>query len=384
MKRLFRTRWTGKRATEGAFTRHVRALEKRETDAEGFAELHQALRLALRTELRRRGLWNSPPSYLGVVGWGSWDERSASGEDALDELCSDAYPFVFIDRSRSLRAHLAIKPDIDGMVILALHQFVQERQEKHDPLGAQVFVVLRSAVREAIKAGELHLLRGSDRIGNDTVLGFAAGTEAEPREVDFRPLVARWNGLLMPDLVTNRGRLQEEVVRRLRDLLPEMQDEGVEVFRFKELIDPLKADVRARWAFAFEQEGGETGMDECEGEEIRRVRLVQPDLGVEERQYLQKVIACVLESVAHLEVSEAMRGYLYRLWQFRRMQAVSGGTGDDRMPSARKLGELLKVPRERIAELLLKLDELVEQCRVANLGKLAVTSLQRISVLGNS
>ena len=381
MKRLFRARPTEEKATEGAFTRYVRSLEKGEPDAERFAVLRPALRTALKAELRRRGLWNSPPSYLDVCGWGSWDERPASGEDALDELCSDACSFVFVDRLRNLRAHLKVKPNIDGLVLLAVRQFVQKRQEKHDPLGAQVYVVLRSAVQEALKAGEVHLLKGSDRIGNDTVLGFAAGLGAEPRAVDLRPLVARWNGLLMPGLVTNRGRYQEEVVRRLRELLPELRNEGAEVFRFKDLIDPLKADVRARWAAAFEWEGGETGLEEGEGDEARRVHLVQPDRGVEERQFLRKVIACVLECVARLDASETTRGYLYRLWQFRRMQAVSG---DDRAPSARKLGELLDIPRERIPELLRKLSELVEWCGAANSGKLAVTSLKGACVLGNS
>lgn len=380
MKRLFRARRTEERATEGAFTKYVRSLEKGEPDAESSMALRRELRTALGAELRRRGLWNSPPSYLGIVGWGSWGERPASGEDALDELFADAYPFVFVDRLRSLRAHLAVKP-IDGMVYLAVHQFVQERQEKHDPLGTQVYAVLRSAVRDALEAGELHLLQGSDRIGNDTVLGFAAGVGAEPQSMDLRSLVARWNGLLMPDLVTNRGRHQEEVVRRLRELLPELRDEGAKTFRFKDLIDPLKADVRARWADAFEREGGETGLEEGEGDEVWRVRLVQPDLGLEDRQLLDKVIACVLESVACLDLSETTRGYLYRLWQFRRMQAVSG---DDRAPSARKLEKLLDVPREGIPKLFRKLGELVDRCRAANSGKLAVTSLKGVSVLGNS
>ncbi len=381
MKKLFRARRREETVPEGVFTEYLRSLEKGEPDSKGFAVLRQALRHALRAELGRRGLWNSPPPYLGIIGWRSWDERSASGEGALDELHADAYPFVFVDRLRILRNHLAVKPNIDGMVLLAVRQFVQERQEKHDPLGAQVYAVLRSALRDALEAGELYLLQGSDRIGNDTVLSFRTGVEAAVRAVDLRPLVARWNGLLMPDLVTNRGRHQEEVVRRLRELLPELRHEGVEGFRFKDLIDPFKADVRARWAAAFEQQGGETGVEEGEEDEVRRVRLIQPERGVEERQFLHKVIACVLESVARLDVGQATQGYLYRLWQFCRMQAVSE---DDRVPSARKLQELLDVPRERVPELFRKLGELVERCRAANSGRIAVTSLQGATVHGNS
>ncbi|HWM92289.1 MAG TPA: hypothetical protein VN493_16110, partial [Thermoanaerobaculia bacterium] len=207
------------------------------------------------------------------------------------------------------------------------------------------------------------------------------GAKPEPPAMDLRSLAARWNGRLMPGLVTDRGRHQAGVVRRLRELFPELRDEGAKVFRFKDLIDPMKADVRARWASAFEHEVGETGLEEGEGGEIRKVRLTPPDLGVEDRQFLRKVIACVLDSVARLDVSETTRGYLYRLWQFRRVQAEEGA---DREPSARKLGDLLNVPRERIPELRRKLDELLERCRAANSGKLAVTELQGVSVLGHS
>jgi hypothetical protein len=361
-------------APPGAFTGYVRSLSEGEPDSARVAALDRELRGALRAELRRRGLWTGPPSYLGIFGSTSWDE------DALDELCADAYSFLFVDRLRSLRSHAA-KANIDAMVLLAVRQFVQERQEKHDPLGARVYAVLRSALQEALKAGELFLLQGSDRIGNDTVLSFeggAAGMDPEPRTLDLRPLVARWNGLLMPGLVTNRGRHQEEVIRRLRGMLPELRADGAGVFRFKDLIDPMKADVRARWASAFEHEEGETGV-EGEGDDIRRVRLSPPDRGVEERQFLRKVVACVLESVACLDANEATRGYLYRLWQFLRMEE-----GDGREPSARKLGELLEIPRERIPELFRRLGELLERCRAANSGKLAVTGLQGVSVLGHS
>ena len=379
MTRLSTARRREEEAPGGAFTEYVRSLERGGPDARGFAALREALRAALRAELRRRGLWKSPPSYLGIFGWRSWDERTSSGEDALEELRAEAYPFIFVTRSRSLRNHLAVQADIDGLVVLAVRQFVQAQQEKHDPLGAQVYAVLRAAVREALKDGELHLLAGSDRIGNDTVLGFTPGAAPEAPAVDLRSLMARWNGLLLPDLVTNRGSHQGEVVHRLRELLPELRREGVEVFRFKDLIDPMKSDLRARWVAAFEQERGETGLEEGEEDEVRRVPLVLPDLWAEERQFLRKVIACVLESIAGLSAGEKVRGYLYRLWQFRRMQAA---LGEDRMPSARKLGNLLDVPRERVSELFGTLDEMVERCRALHSGKLAAASTERDSIHG--
>src|SRR5215470_14386258 len=75
-----------------------------------------ALRRALRAELRKRGLWMSSPSYLGIFGFARWSERMAGGraqaslgggavrarDDALEELTAGCYCFIFVQRLRSL------------------------------------------------------------------------------------------------------------------------------------------------------------------------------------------------------------------------------------------------------------------------------------------
>lgn len=372
MQMLYRARRRAEADSNRVFTEYVRALKKGEPDTAIFAVLRRELRATLRNELRRRGIWGSPPFYVGVPGWRTWEERTETGGDALDELCSDCYSFIFLDRLRSLREYLRVNPGIEGLVVRAVRHFVHERQAKHDPIGAQVYAVLRSAVEGALAAGELHLLRGGERIGNDTILGFSAGAQPEPGAVDLRPLVARWNDCLVPGIVILRGRRQDEVVRRLQELLQELRSEGAEAFRFKDLIDPLKADVRARWAAVFETEGGETGYEEGEGDEPRKVALVLPDLEVEEWQFLRKVVACVLEAVAGFEANDKMRRYLHDLWQFQRAAA---GMGEGRSLSDRKLEKLLEIPRERIPELFEILGRFLERCRAANLGKLAVICL---------
>ena len=148
------------------FTEHVRALEGGgEPDPQRLAAVRGALQGALRGELRRRGLWNAPPDYLGVYGAEGW-------EDALEELVSALYAFVFVERSRALQAQLRIKPNVDGLVFLNVRHFLHERQKEHDPLGSQVFEVLQSAVRRAVAVGDLHVLAGDPRVRNETVLGF--------------------------------------------------------------------------------------------------------------------------------------------------------------------------------------------------------------------
>ena len=367
--------WKERRDGENAagtrvFTEYVRALEGGgEPDPRRLAVVREALKGALRGELRRRGLWNAPPDYLGVYGSEGW-------EDALEELVSAVYVFIFIDRRRALQAQLRLKPNVDGLVFLNVRHFVHERQKEHDPLGSQVFEVLQSAVRQAVAQGELHVLAGDPRVRNETVLGFRPDAEPAPPVQDFRDLVARWNDDLLPDLVTLRGRRQEEIVERLRERLVDLSPGG-DAFRFKDVIDPLRADVRARWGALLEQAAGETAVEREDGETVRMVRLSRPDTGFEERQLFRRLIDCVLTSIERLEVNEKTRSYLATLWQFLRVSAGScpEDVGEGRA-SLRRIGELLGIPRERLPGLYETLGQLVERCRAANSGKLSVTPLQ--------
>jgi hypothetical protein len=379
------------------FTDHVRDLEKAEPlDSRRFEALWMTLRAALRSELKRRGLWESPPAYLGVYGGESWDPGGAGQgrEGALEELLAECYSYIFVARLRSLQAQLKVKPNVDGLVFLNIRHFLHERQKQYDPIGSQTFEVLHAAVRAAAEEGELRVLSGDERVRNDTVLGFVEGMEAPGRGRGELPsLVARWNDDLLPDLVTSRGRRQQEVVQRLREKLPELRREGIVTFRFKDLVDPMKADVRARWAALLELVFGESAPQRKGGGAGTVVRLVEPDSGIEERELFRKLVECVLALLKGLDTDEKTRKYLGVLWQFLRIQAAEGievapvsrlddalkaelQTLDAERPSLRQLAERLHIPRERLPALYRTLGDLLERCRAANSGKTAVTLLK--------
>jgi uncharacterized protein YicC (UPF0701 family) len=387
-------------AESGDFTDFVRAVAEGERlDETDFNALWKALGTALRGELKKRGLWESPPSYLGVFGWGSWEPAGSwqGRESALEELLAECYSYIFVDRLRSLQAQLKVKPNIDGLVFLNIRHFLHERQKEHDPIGSQVFETLQAAVRMAVEERELEVTGGDERIRNDTVLAFRRGVELQTRDREKLPsLVAAWNDELLPDLITLRGRRQEEVVRRLRTRLPDLRAEGIEAFRFKDVVDPLKADVRARWASLLDRAQGELAPQAEEDSRGEAVRLVQPDLRVEERQVFRKLVDCVLAGVRRLDVSERTRGYLTTLWQFLRIQASDGVEAtpgsldaalvaeiDDEPLSQRKLAEQLQIPRERLSGLYDTLRDLLSKCQAAISGKSAVISLKGDFTLGD-
>src|SRR6185436_13009074 len=164
-------RWPRRTSTPSVFTAFIRGLQgERTPDADLFHDAWHGLRAALVNEMKKRGLWQSPPCYLGAYGWESWDSEAPQGSNraqgALGELVADCYAFIFVDRLQNLKRHLEDKPDIDGLVLLNVRHFLHERQRVHDPLGFRVFELLQFAVEDAIASGALYVLAGDRKIRN--------------------------------------------------------------------------------------------------------------------------------------------------------------------------------------------------------------------------
>jgi hypothetical protein len=358
-------------AGEPTFTALVRRLSAAGDglDAATFDRSWAALRRALAAELRRRGLWEGRPSHLGIYGAERWPQGpDATGSDPLDELTAECYIFIFVDRLRALRAQLEIKETVEGLVVVNVRHFLYQRQKDNDPLGFQVFDAMRTAVRRALETGALEVLEGDPRIRNETVLGFRVGAEAAgPGDVDLAALVREWNDELLPDLVTARGRGRAPVLGGLQRRIEELRERGIEAIRFKDLIDPLKDDVRARWADLVEQEVREVGSDDDERWPADPSRLLRPDLRLEARDAFRALVACVSERVAGFGEGAAARRHLDTLWGFLRTWAA-GRVGEEALPSRRKLAALLGIPRDRLPALYAVLQRLVEGCERETVG----------------
>ena len=351
---------------EGLFTRYVKALGA-QSDAVGelFDEVCQALRAALARELRRRSLWSSPPSFVGVYGWASWSAPESGlgrATSPLEELLTDCYASIFLQRLPRLLEQLRVRPAVDGLVIFYLRNFLHVRQKDHDPVGYRIFEVLKSAVRDAVAAGELYVLRGGHSIRNTTVL--ASSAQADPETAaspeDLRPIVERWNDDLLPGLMTATGEPRRQLIERLRGHLFDLEAEAVRVFCFKDLLDPLKFDVRARWAALFELEEGEAVHETDDGDSRIVIRLLQPDTRAEDMDSFKKLVGCVAQRIEGLDTAKRTRRYLRQLWAFLRRFATDEKT--ERLPSNRKLAALLHIPRERLPGLYGNLGRMIRRC----------------------
>lgn len=360
------------------FTEYLRNLDSsgEPPDRDSFALVWQGLRTILRREIQRRGLWHSSPTYLGVFGFSSWQEESREqGVDALEELTADAYTFVFIDRLRSLKEQLKVKDNIEGLVRLNLRHFLHERQKRNDPIGFKLFSTLRSAVRGEVADGRLRVLAGDPKVQNETTLGFSdSGPVALDAEIGIERVVPLWTGNLMPDLVTARGKRRQQVIARLQRHLPELRDEGVRRFHFKQLVDSLKRDVRHRWDALLRDADLEIAEEEARASFADMLRQVAPELGFEQRESFQQLLSCVDRELEELHLKPATRRYLAELWQFFCIYAAEGDGGgpaqrnppppeNEALPSRRQLAEQLGIPRDRIPELLATLGRLINDCR---------------------
>lgn len=347
------------------YIRYLNAVGEPPT-AESFEALLDTLRGALVHEMKRRSVWSAPPSYLGVYGGSFWSEG-----DLLEDLVLDCYRFIFLDRLAGLRRQMRVRSNLDGLIFLNIRHFLHDLQRRHDPLGRRIFEITRAALERLIAAGRLHVLEGDPRLRNDTVLAFAKWRDVrEARDAELGPWVTTWCGDLAVDLLTAWGR--DEVVVKLAERVASLVEVGITVFRFGDLLDPLKREIRSRWS-TFQAEGESLAVETtAEGTQV--VRLVRPDRGVEERQSFAKLIACVGERLDGVGERARTKDYLRRLWLYLRQWAAEPGTDPGEaevappLPSDRKIGDLLKIPRGRIPQLKASLGELVERCREALAG----------------
>ena len=171
------------------------------------------------------------------------------------------------------------------------------------------------------------------------------------------------------------------VVLRLEACIGGLRDQGVESFRFGDLVDCLRAQAR-EWLVTVQQASeGPSATEDADDEVPRLVPTVAPDTGIEDRDFLDKLRQCVIAGVEKLE-DRRTRDYLLKLWLcLHSWSAESAETDErtgfagpegDKLPSAKKLVEMLGIPRNRIPGLKATLGRLVKACQSAVSGKVPV------------
>lgn len=351
------------RRAETVFSRYLRSLASgAEVDDASFRKVWKALRQALMRRLKRRGMWDRSPSLLGVIGHARWTEADGASSDALDELTADAYTFVFIDRLRSLLAQVAARPQVEGLVHLAIGHFLHDRQRRSDPLGTRLYSVLNAAIEPLLEAGELSAQPMDDRLRATTVLTFADVGSATPAMAEqVSAAVGDWIDSLLPELVTTTGRGFAPLLARVGDRIVGLADEGIDAFRFGDLIDPLRRHLRRRWTAlprtAHDAEAGPALLPAVES--------TPPDRAYESRRRFADLVDCVAQRLQRTDVPEDTLALLEALWA-----ALVDGARDDPdrsetptgIPSKRQLARDLEISRDRLSTLYEMVEGHVRTC----------------------
>ncbi len=359
------------------FTAYVSSLEPGiEPNPDLLDEVLRALRRRLKVEIRRRGLWNAPPSYFGIIGRRTWWE-----EDALEELLHECYVFNFCDRLRALRNQLKITENIDGYVQLNVRNFLQAAQARHDPMGSRIFKTLREATRRLVRAGVIQVLEGDPKIRNETLLGFSSGSDLGKDREGLEEHVRSWSDDLLPELMTAEGRGGANVLAQLQDHISRLRDQGIEVFQFQDALFPLKRDVRNHCGRVWYRPGEKMGIEE-DGSSIgfTSVFVVLPDTCFEDDESFQELLRCIYRAIDSVDKTRKTKIYLLTFWEFLldHIAETAGEDGttesrDDRIVPDQPLGKLLGIPRERFPGLRSILRSLVEGCRTGSSGKVPVS-----------
>ncbi len=327
----------------------------------------EALKRLLVRELSRRGILDSSPSYLGVVGE-SWAEGGGPG--ALSELAEECFTYTFVERLQTLRAQAQVKPDVEGLVRLNVRHFVYERQRRSDPLGARVYLAFKGAVESAIESGRLFRLSGAGSLSNENVLAFRVQALTVADGEYIREQVRLWSPKLLPALVVASGRAWTALLGRLVELICALEGEGVEAFRVGDALREFKSSVRAHWATIVAAELGATDAGEVR---VETEESVLPALGFEDRQAFEALRREVRAALGELDVDEKTRAYLRDLWSFLADSAASPDR--EASLSQRRMARDAGVPRGRLPELLAVLADLVSRVRsqpISRRGPLAM------------
>ena len=362
------------------FSDFVRSLAHREEISnDGFDAAWLSLRRLLSRELRRRGLADQPPAYLGVYGFETWfapgeasDGFNGRRTDALEELVADSFSYIFCHRLQSLNAQLQIKDSIEGLIHLNIRHFIHDRQRIHDPIGLRTYEIARAAVEGMVQAGQMWRVDAGRKLRSGTLLAFSEVASETPPARDLGPRVRSWNDTLMPDLLVVRGAARQALVEDLRQRVLSLREEGIESFRFGELLQPLRYDVRARWAALYDGDHGDRTVEDLDDLFQTMTRKVAPASDYEERESFDQLIDCVERRLARPSQRPDWQGQLTTLWRFLRTEALGGtveskqwivGESSSRPRSTRRLAELLGIPRTRMPKLFATLGSYLERCR---------------------
>ncbi|MCP4701352.1 MAG: hypothetical protein GY862_31530 [Gammaproteobacteria bacterium] len=296
-----------------SFTVLIQQLETPWEPVKVLMALLESLKQALKAKMSSKGLLAVPPAWLGYS-YRSWKET-----DAFDDLSTDCYLFAVIERYMSLRSQLKVKQNIDGLLFLNIDHFLVALQKRNDPVGYAVWKNIKDAIESAAGAG---ILTGGSakKISNQTLLVFSTRKTTESLDKELILAALRKNpawlnirlflGISLdsihtrtpPDMKWLGERLQkaglnaEAIQNKLGEAIRGLSEAGGN-FRFKDLVDAAKQEVRGVWDAAGRDPDENAAAIVEEGNIVKIIKIIAPDTEHEEWQSWRDRIKKISEKI---------------------------------------------------------------------------------------
>jgi hypothetical protein len=335
-------------------TDHFRQMETGPTEA-----FLAALGQALRSRLRRSGLQDHPPAFLGYPEFKTWPEAFQEG-DASASPTLDCYIEAIANRYGALMDQLRIKPNIDGLILLNIDRFILARQKKHDPIGYAVFKNAESSLQWMMETGQVKVdnARGT-QLRNASVVHFSEGAVRGSRE-QLETIIAgsaQWEQALPRQIKIGEG-----AQKLLTACLLTFPSSGVGTFRLGDFLAVVKERVREIHHLRNRPADSETAFDERGNENVRRIiRTVGKTPSYEEyRECFDALRRRMQEAIGTLDVQERTREGIRCLFE----ELCRYADSDEDTPSwaeiARRLGARHSTLWDHLERLRQVLEKLVK------------------------
>ena len=201
--------------------------------------LMKRLRTIVRGELHERNLFHAPPGRLGYSG-PTWVDN-----DTLADLVGDAYEFNFRRRA-ALDAQRRHKKNVDGLIRLNVKHFITDQQAKFDPLGFSVYQNAIGGIERAVESKVLRTDAAEAQLDGHTLLKYGTWNQhsAPADAARMRDALLSQRGVGdLKELATICQDAQIQIEVRITRL--PQSDSSIEGFHCRDLVEPLKIEVRA-------------------------------------------------------------------------------------------------------------------------------------------
>lgn len=332
-------------------TEHFRQMETGPTEA-----FLAVLGKELRSRLRRAGLQDQPPAFLGYPEFKTWREAFEEGEASASPTL-DCYIEAIVNRYGALMDHLKTKANIDGLIRLNIDRFMLARQKRHDPIGYAVFKNLEACLEQLLDAGQVRIANATQaELRNASLVHFSEGAVPATRE-QLEAIIAgsaQWEQALPRQIKIGEG-----AQKLLAPCLSAFPASGVGAFRLEDLLAVVKSRVRQihhlRNRPAESETVSEERGDENFGEIIRTV--VETRRYEEDRESLDVLRRRVLEAIGTLDVQERTREGIRSLFE----ELCRYADSDEEIPSWAEIARRLGVRRTTLWDHLGRLQQVLEK-----------------------